>query len=255
MFNIARYVIGAGLIFGATAAVAGDLRPDTADSIMDACRSDYHRICSEVVPGDGRVARCLMDHERDLAPYCLQSLKSASAAEDCMPDYQRFCPDVPKGQEAFRCLAQRMERLEPACRRVVAANAPYMQPRGDRYSSNEGPAPYGPRPYPDRAPYPYEGPYPGPYAYDGYSGPAEPQGRPYGGYAGFGERRDAPRYGAGAYGDEAPRGDSRSGDSYHYGPGYGGQYAGDGTPRFKPWEEEDEGNYATPPRDGPRPRY
>jgi hypothetical protein len=236
MFKLARCILGAGLVFGATVASAGDLPADTADGVMGACRSDYHRICSEVVPGDGRVARCLMDHERELTSYCLQSLRIASAAEDCMPDYRRFCRDVPKGQEAFRCLAGQMERLEPTCRRVIAANAPYMQPRADHYSYND---PYNPRSYADEPP--YEGPYSGPYARDGYSEPAEQ----YSGDLGATERQSDLRYR-----EEPSRGNSNTSDAYHYGPGYGDRYAGDTKPRFRSYDEEDESSYG-----GLRPRY
>jgi Cysteine rich repeat len=251
MYKFARYVVGAGLVFGANVASAGDLRPETADSLMDACRSDYHRICPDVVPGDGRVARCLMDHDRELTPYCLQSLRTASAAEDCQADYQRFCRDVAKGPEAFRCLADRMERLEPSCRRVVAANAPYMQPRGDRYSSNEESAPAGPRPYADRPPYPYGAPYPGPYSYDGYSGPGEPRYKPNGGEPAQGEPRYGPRY-RDAYGNWQSRIDPGSGDSDRYGE----RYAGEGATRVQPWEDDDERSYPRPGYDrGARPPY
>jgi hypothetical protein len=232
MFKFARLVLGAGIIFGASAAMAGDLRPDEADAIMDACRADYHELCPRVVPGDGRVARCLMDHERDLAPRCLQSLKAASAAEDCEADYRRLCRDVPKGKEAFQCLADRMDRLEPACRRVVAANAPYMQSREERYSYND---PYNSRPSPDRPG--YEGPYSGSSAYNGRMAPGEA----YDAGRGPDGRRGDPRYDG-----ERPRGEAP--EPYRYGPGYTDRYAGGGFPRSRPDDDEDEVNY-------PRPRY
>lgn len=249
MFKIARYIFGAGLVFAATAASAGDLQADAADGVMDACRTDYHRMCSYVVPGEGRVARCLLDRQMELSPYCLQSLKIASAAEDCLPDYQRLCPGVPKGRQAFQCLASRMDMLMPACRRVVSANAPYMQPRGDRYSYNGGynaaPAPYG-APAPYTGPAPYAEPNPGPYAYrDGYARPSVPQGQPYNGYAYPGEQRAAPSYDGYAYQNE-PQRKSYDRYSYHYGPGYGGRYAEEGAPRFRSYDDSYSGGYAAP---------
>jgi hypothetical protein len=260
MFKIARYIFGAGLVFAATAASAGDLPADTADGVMDACRADYHRMCSYVVPGEGRAARCLLDHQRELAPYCLQSLKIASAAEDCLPDYERFCPGVPKGKEAFQCLAGRMDRLAPSCRRVVSANAPYMLPQqGERYSDNggygSGAAPYsGPAygaPSPYSRPSPYAGPNPDPYAGGeeqdayGYGGTGEGQRQPYNGYAYPGDPRTAPSYDG--YADRAgPRREPDGGYSpYHYGPGYGGRYA-EGAPRFRSYDDGYTGGYAAP---------
>lgn len=152
MLKIAQYVLGAGLLICATAATAADLSTDVADGVMDTCREEYHRICPRVVPGDGRVARCLLDHETVLSASCLQTLKIASAIEDCLPDYGRLCGGVPKGKEAFECLADRIDQLMPACLRVVDANAPYMEPRGKRYSYDDAkPAHYGARaPYSSR---------------------------------------------------------------------------------------------------------
>ena len=126
MLKIASYMLGAGLIIGAAAASAGDLAPGAADPIMNSCQRDYHRLCSFVLPGHGRVARCLLDHEAQLAPNCRQALSIASSVEACSGDYERFCPGVPRGPQAFQCLADRMDLLMPQCRRVVSANAPYM---------------------------------------------------------------------------------------------------------------------------------
>ncbi len=256
MLKIAQYVLGAGLLIGATAASAGGLASDVADGVMDTCRADYHRICPRVVPGDGRVARCLLDHERELSPPCLQTLKIASAVEDCLPDYGRYCQDVPKGIEAFQCLAGKVERLTPACQRVVDANAPYMQPRGERYSYNGTTPPY----YGTSAPYSRTAPYdernPAPYGHEepgagGYAGPSEPQqGEPYGGQAYPAD----PRYG-GSYSYSGPPRESNDPYSYHYGPGYGGRYA-EGAPRFRSYDGSETGSaYAPPYSPAPRAPY
>ncbi len=286
MLKIAQYILGAALIFGPAAASAGDLVPDAADGIMNSCRPDYHRICSNVAPGNGRVARCLLDHQAEISPYCLQAIKIASAVEDCMPDYQRLCPGVAKGQQAFQCLADRIDMLMPACRRVVSANLPYMQ-RGERYSYNGGynggPAPYA-APAPYSSPAPYAGPNPGPYAYQdgyarpsepqqpyngyagrapqsqpysGYAGPGAPQGQSYNGYAYPGDPRTGPQYDGYAYRNEPPR---EPYDGYAYqpnpGPGYSGRYAEQGGPRFRSYDDNYSGGYAGPGYGGaPRAPY
>jgi hypothetical protein len=221
MFKTMRFLVGAGLLCGATAALAGDLPPDMRDQVMSACRADYHQVCSYVVPGDGRVGRCLMDHETELSPPCLKAVKLAYAIEACLPDYRQFCGGVPRGPEAVQCLAGRMEVLAPECRRVVMANVPYLSPRAERYGSYEGgyrrgPVPYGlppqaysyyapnaPRyeaPYPSDERYEHEGdrpdgsPYDGRHAdghYDRYSENPPYGDRPYSGGGYYeGERRD-----------------------------------------------------------------
>lgn len=228
MFKIAQYILGAGLMIGATAACAGDLVPDAADGIMNSCRADYHRMCSYVLPGHGRVARCLLDHEAQLAPNCRQAIRIASAVEACSGDYQRLCPGVPQGPQAFQCLAGRMNLLIPECRRVVSANAPYMPQRQERYGYNGGPAPYqAPAPY--QNPAPYAAPYP--YAYQGgptdeerYPGQGAPQSGPYNG----------PRYDDRYAAEGAPQGD---GYAYQSGPGYNDRYAQQPAPGYRPYDD------------------
>ncbi len=157
MFKFVKYLIGAGLIAGSTTvAAAGDLPPEVIDGVMASCRPDYHQLCSFVVPGSGRVARCLLDHEMELAPPCLKSIKLAYAMEACMPDYRRLCNGVPPGGgQIVECLASRMEALAPECQRVVSANAPYAGPGHERYSYNRGPGPYA-DPTPNAEAYRYE---------------------------------------------------------------------------------------------------
>ena len=168
MFKFVKCLLGAGLIAGSTTvAAAGDLPPEVLDSVMASCRPDYHRLCSFVVPGDGRVGRCLLDREMELAPSCLKSIKLAYAMEACMPDYRRFCNGVqPGGGQIVECLASRIEALAPECQRVVSANAPYATPGHERYSSYHGP---------------YSGPVTNPEAYRYEPSPSETAPYPGGG--------------------------------------------------------------------------
>ncbi len=207
MFKSVKYLVSVGLFAGATAAAAMEPPPEVLDSVMAACRPDYHRVCSFVLPGDARVGRCLLDHEMELAPACLRAIKVAHAIEVCMPEYRRFCNGAAAGGgEVLQCLAERMEALAPECQRVISANAPYGAPGNDRYGDNRGPAPYAEayrfdarpgegqpyrddgansdRPYDDRyADRSYDrygGPPYGeaPYSDQGYNGPGYPQPAP-----------------------------------------------------------------------------
>ncbi len=142
MLKFVKYLLGVGLVASSGAvAAAVDLPPDVIDRVMASCRPDYHRLCSYVVPGGGRVARCLLDHETELAPPCLRSIKLAYAMEVCMPDYRRFCDGLaPRGGQVLGCLGSRFDTLAPECQRIVSANAPYADP-GLRYGYDR--APYG----------------------------------------------------------------------------------------------------------------
>ncbi|MGA7324520.1 MAG: cysteine rich repeat-containing protein [Rhodomicrobium sp.] len=264
MFKFASVIFGAGLVFGGVPALAGDLPPDTADNVMNACRAEYHRVCSYVVPGEGRVARCLMDHEVELAAPCLKTLKLAFAIEACMPDYRRLCQGVPSGPQSFECLANRMQALNPECRRVVTANAPYFERRSEPYGYNRRPVPYGDT-YAGRARVPSDdaNPYRGPVPYGdtyagrgrvpsddgyGYRGPT-----PYGDSYAFRDPKSygqAEGYGRGQPGDEryGNPDDQREGDPYGaegeggyapYGDRFGGQsYAGPRYPYGFPYGRE-----------------
>ncbi len=203
MFKFVKYLIGAGLIAGSTTvAAAGDLPPEILDSIMASCRPDYHRVCSFVVPGSGRVGRCLLDHETELAPPCLKSIKLAYAMEACMPDYHRFCNGVAAGGgQIVECLASRIEALAPECQRVVSANAPYATPGHERYSYNRGP---------------YGGPTPNPEAYRYEPRPSETG--PYAGDGGNPGQSYDDRYADRGYGQ--PYGEGRYPDQGYSNPGY-----------------------------------
>jgi hypothetical protein len=266
MFKFAHLILGAGLMFGASAASAGDLMPDSADGIMNACRADFHRMCSYVAPGEGRAARCLLEHKAELTPPCLSAIKIATDVEACTADYQRFCPGVPAGPNAFRCLADKMDALVPACRRVVSANLPYMLPGGERrYGYNRGQGAYGePNPYAYRggspdderdagqgAPYgqPYSQPYSQPYGQT-YGRPySQPYNQPYG--QTYGRPYSQP------YGQpySQPYGQPNSSEAYRD-PGDGERYAEEGgTPRFRPYDDRyGSYGYATPGYDNAAPR-
>jgi hypothetical protein len=182
MVKIAKYIIGAWFMTGASVAWAGDVPQDVADSMMRSCRADFHRICPDVVPGAGRAAACLLDHQAELSPPCLEGVKTAHAIEVCTPDYRRYC-DGAKGRQAMECLAGRMQELQQECRRIVAANAPYMNRDSSRYAYG-GSAPYG---SPGQDPYAYRG---GPEDEDNYAGEGGPSASygayPYPGRPGFG---------------------------------------------------------------------
>jgi hypothetical protein len=44
-------------------------------ALRQACEADYHRLCASVVPGGGRILKCLLDHNGELAPECRTALQ------------------------------------------------------------------------------------------------------------------------------------------------------------------------------------
>jgi hypothetical protein len=218
-----RYALGAVAAMAATSATAVELSREALEHVMGACRADYHRVCDDVVPGDGRVGRCLLNHERQLSPQCLKAVKLAFAVEACSRDYDRYCRGAQKGAESIRCLSQRLPVLAPECRRVIEANA-----GGPARGGYGGPqAAYG-APYPS----PYGNPYappPPPYSYGGAPRSGDPYGYPQGpgpnggGYDGrYAEGAPDPYAGPGGpspYGARPPYGDGGQPPQGYYGDG------------------------------------
>lgn len=132
MLNSCRLLVAAAVLclFSLSqpqSAAAQGFASDVFRDVMRACRADYHRICPDVLPGGGRIARCLAYQEEYLSPPCLTAVKFAQAVKACTPDYFRFCPDVePGGGRVARCLSDSLHLLAPDCRRIVRAYAPYF---------------------------------------------------------------------------------------------------------------------------------
>ena len=53
-----------------------------AMTLMQICRGDYDRVCSNVVPGGGRILACLQDHANQLSPGCAQAMPRAQSLRD-----------------------------------------------------------------------------------------------------------------------------------------------------------------------------
>ncbi|SFI88940.1 cysteine rich repeat-containing protein [Bradyrhizobium sp. cf659] len=53
-----------------------------ARAVMQACRADHDRLCSDVAPGGGRILACLQSHAGQLTPACAQTLPRAQALRD-----------------------------------------------------------------------------------------------------------------------------------------------------------------------------
>ena len=48
--------------------------PDRGAALLLACRQDALQLCSNVVPGQGRVVRCLAERRNDLSEYCQSTM-------------------------------------------------------------------------------------------------------------------------------------------------------------------------------------
>ncbi len=87
-----------------------------------ACREDIEKFCKDVKPGEGRIVKCMKEHENELSPGCKANLaemkrKVEEAREECKDDVARFCADVkPGGGRIIHCLKEHENDLSPQCK-------------------------------------------------------------------------------------------------------------------------------------------
>ena len=85
------------------------------------CAADFRKFCSNVQPGEGRIYKCMMGHQAELAPACRDGMKQAaekfqSLAKACKADAEKFCKGVPPGDgRILSCLKGRESDLDKAC--------------------------------------------------------------------------------------------------------------------------------------------
>jgi hypothetical protein len=84
----------------------------------DACRHDARRLCRFVLPGGGRIVRCLGAQMDVLSPGCYDAMASLrEAIHVCRGDAVRLCPGVvPGGGRIVACLDDQMAAVSHHCR-------------------------------------------------------------------------------------------------------------------------------------------
>lgn len=94
------------------------------------CVADAEKLCKGVEKGEGRVAKCLKEHESEVSPACKENIgkmkeKIKDVAEACKDDAAKVCKDTKPGEgRILRCLKQHEGDLSPACKQQMS------QPRG-----------------------------------------------------------------------------------------------------------------------------
>src|SRR4029077_4415106 len=85
------------------------------------CSNDLKKFCARVKPGEGRIAKCLHEHQRELEPACQSEMRRAEQGaeqvrQECKGDAEKFCKDIrPGGGRVLACLKSHQAELAPAC--------------------------------------------------------------------------------------------------------------------------------------------
>ncbi len=86
------------------------------------CADDAQKFCKDVVPGGGRLARCLRKHANELSPACKERIaevkkRAREFHQACEDDVMRLCKGVvPGGGRILQCLKDHENELSPECR-------------------------------------------------------------------------------------------------------------------------------------------
>jgi hypothetical protein len=89
------------------------------------CREDAARLCKDVKPGGGAVAKCLKEHSGELSPACKDNIAKAKekikeVKEACEGDAKKLCKDEkPGGGRILRCLKQHEGELSAECKAAM----------------------------------------------------------------------------------------------------------------------------------------
>ena len=110
------FPILAALVFLVTGTVQAE------DLETGACRAEAEKLCKDVRPGDGRMARCLKQHEASVSPACKDAMvrarqKMQALREACRGDAKQYCRGVKSGHgRMLACLKQNEAKLSEGCR-------------------------------------------------------------------------------------------------------------------------------------------
>lgn len=112
--------------------VAGAQAPAGAPD-SEACKGDVEKYCKGVVPGEGRLFRCLAEHINELSPGCMQAAHRGHKAmhgnmpslrDQCGKDIELLCKNAEPGQKNLvDCLANQRVALSAECRSIIDQKA------------------------------------------------------------------------------------------------------------------------------------
>ena len=71
-----KFVIIAAVVLLTTSGAVAQMRPG-ARAVLQACKPDIARFCSQVPPGQGRIKACMKEHIHELSEPCKEGLFQA----------------------------------------------------------------------------------------------------------------------------------------------------------------------------------
>ncbi len=86
----------------------------------EACRAEMDEFCKDVERGEGRIIKCLREHDAKLSDKCRAYVNTASQYMACIDDVARLCPRTqPGGARGLACLRAHTSDLSTGCKREL----------------------------------------------------------------------------------------------------------------------------------------
>jgi hypothetical protein len=80
------------------------------------CTAEINKFCKDVKPGEGRIIKCLREHDAELSGACRANVNTFSLYQACLDDAVRLCPSMqPGGAEVIKCLRTHPNDLSTEC--------------------------------------------------------------------------------------------------------------------------------------------
>jgi hypothetical protein len=90
--------------------------PPNMQALIQACGADVKSFCPGIMPGSGRIARCLQANIQNISASCHTAI-GASLKTACGPDIDRLCGGAVPGSGIIEaCLHEHSSELSGACK-------------------------------------------------------------------------------------------------------------------------------------------
>ncbi|MEK7383072.1 MAG: cysteine rich repeat-containing protein [Elusimicrobiota bacterium] len=117
-----------------------------AEKMMTACGADMEKFCKDVKPGEGRIIKCLRDHDKDLSEGCnalhheaqekfhaKMEERMTEIREACKADVEKSCKDVQPGDgRIVKCLHEHAQDLGEGCRAKMKGSREKRPEKSDK---------------------------------------------------------------------------------------------------------------------------
>jgi len=113
----------------ASSAVA---QQDLVETVVNGCKGEMDKFCSQVTPGEGRMLACLFAHGDKLSPKCEYALYDAAVqleravaalgyvANECDADLEKLCSSVAAGEgRLLKCLEKNDKKVSKRCKNAL----------------------------------------------------------------------------------------------------------------------------------------